>query len=289
MAAPSRHQAGRRLRPDEWSLSRSGLPKTNGPPCHPAMTGISTSAVASLISTRGARKVSQTPTASPTNPKVKPAASAHFHAAATLAWVHRIETRDIPKLFLLACYPLQALKRSLADGRSTMPQNAHNIDAAAIPLSEIDVSNPQLYADDTWGQLFARLRREAPVHYCCKSAYGPYWSVTRYSDIMAVELDHARFSSSSEHGGIQIADLPPGAQYGNFIRMDPPRHTAQRKTVAPIATPTHVAKLEGLIRERTAKVLDELPRKETFDWVDKVSIELTTMMLATLFDFPWED
>jgi cytochrome P450 len=36
-------------------------------------------------------------------------------------------------------------------------------------------------------------------------------------------------------------------------------------------------------------VLDELPRNETFDWVDKVSIELTTMMLATLFDFPWED
>jgi cytochrome P450 len=153
----------------------------------------------------------------------------------------------------------------------------------------IDVSNPQLYADDSWRPLFARLRQEAPVHYCHKSAYGPYWSVTRYEDIMAVELDHATFSSASEHGGIQIADQLPGTQYGNFIRMDPPRHTAQRKTVAPIATPTHVAKLEGLIRERTAMVLDGLPRNETFDWVDKVSIELTTMMLATLFDFPWED
>jgi cytochrome P450 len=113
--------------------------------------------------------------------------------------------------------------------------------------------------------------------------------VTRYNDIMTVELDHATFSSSSEHGSIAIADLPPGVQYGNFIRMDPPRHTAQRKTVAPIATPAHIAKLDDLIRERTAKVLDELPRNETFDWVDKVSIELTTMMLATLFDFPWED
>ena len=117
-----------------------------------------------------------------------------------------------------------------------MSQDARNIAAAAIPLSEIDVSDPQLYADDAWGQLFARLRRYAPVHYCHKSAYGPYWSVTRYDDIMAVELDHATFSSSSEHGGIQIADQPPGAQYGNFIRMDPPRHTAQRRTAAPIAT-----------------------------------------------------
>ena len=93
-----------------------------------------------------------------------------------------------------------------------MSQDARNIAAAAIPLSEIDVSDPQLYADDTWGQLFARLRRDAPVHYCHKSAYGPYWSVTRYDDIMAVELDHATFSSSSEHGGIQIADQPLGAE-----------------------------------------------------------------------------
>ena len=170
-----------------------------------------------------------------------------------------------------------------------MPQDTPNFDAEAIPLSQIDVSDPQLYADDSWGQLFARLRREAPIHYCSKSAYGPYWSVTRYDDILAVELDHATFSSSSENGGIQIADQPLGAQIGNFIRMDPPRHTAQRKTVAPIATPTHVASLEALIRERTGKVLDGLPRNETFDWVDQVSIELTTMMLATLFDFPWED
>ena len=170
-----------------------------------------------------------------------------------------------------------------------MPQDTPNFDAEAIPLSQIDVSNPQLYADDNWGPLFARLRREAPIHYCAKSAYGPYWSLTRYDDILAAELDHATFSSSSENGGIQIADQPLGAQIGNFIRMDPPRHTAQRKTVAPIATPSHVASLEALIRERTAKVLDGLPRNETFDWVDQVSIELTTMMLATLFDFPWED
>src|SRR5262249_50355980 len=190
----------------------------------------------------------------------------------------------------VSCYLFAVMEQEFADRRRiSMPQDARKIDAAAIPLSEIDVSNPQLYAGDAWGQLFARLRREAPVHYCCKSAYGPYWSVTRYNDIMAVELDHATFSSSSEHGGIQIADQPPGAQYGNFIRMDPPRHTAQRKPVAPLATPAHVAKLEGLIRERSAKVLEELPRNETFDWVDKVSIELTTMMLATLFDFPWED
>jgi cytochrome P450 len=74
-----------------------------------------------------------------------------------------------------------------------------------------------------------------------------------------------------------------------FIAMDQPQHDDQRKAVSPIVAPGNLAQLEAVIRERTRKVLDELPRNETFDWVDKVSIELTTLMLATLFDFPLED
>ncbi len=160
-------------------------------------------------------------------------------------------------------------------------------DGAPQPLASIDVSDPALYQNDEWQPLFARLRREDPVHYCPESAYGPYWSVTRYSDIMAVELDHATYSS--ELGGIQVIDQPASVRLPNFIRMDQPRHTAQRKTVAPVAAPNALASYEVTIRERTRAVLDGLPRNETFDWVDKVSIELTTMMLATLFDFPWEE
>ncbi|HEX2886643.1 cytochrome P450 [Vineibacter terrae] len=157
------------------------------------------------------------------------------------------------------------------------------------PTDTIDVSDPQLYLDDTWHPLFTRLRREDPVHFCPDSPYGPYWSVTRYDDIMAVELNHAVYSSSSEVGGIQIADSPLGRDVVSFIRMDPPLHTVRRRTVSPIVGPSNLANMEATIRERTANVLDGLPRNETFDWVDRVSIELTTMMLATLFDFPWED
>ena len=158
-----------------------------------------------------------------------------------------------------------------------------------LPLDKIDVSDPALYQNDAWYGVFERLRREAPIHYCAESDYGPYWSVTRYDDIMKVELDHATYSSASEFGGIQIMDQPFGIDTQSFIRMDPPRHTAQRKTIAPIVAPSNLRNLEATIRQRTAEVLDSLPRNETFDWVDLVSIELTTMMLATLFDFPWED
>ena len=156
------------------------------------------------------------------------------------------------------------------------------------PMS-LDVSDPKLYQDDTWRPLFARLRRDDPVHYCAASPFGPYWSITRYDDIFAVELDHENFSSSSELGGIQVTDQPKGQERASFIRMDPPGHTAQRRTVAPIVAPSNLVNLEPLIRKRTADVLDALPRNETFDWVQRVSVELTNMMLATLFDFPWAD
>ncbi len=159
----------------------------------------------------------------------------------------------------------------------------------AVPLEEIDVSDPDLYRNDCFYDLFARLRREDPVHFRGDSPYGPYWSVTKYDDIMKVELDHATYSSNSTLGGIQLAERPMSKMTTSFIRMDPPRHTEQRKTVAPIVARTNLKNMEALIRERTAGVLDDLPRGETFNWVEKVLVELTTMMLATLFDFPWED
>lgn len=156
-----------------------------------------------------------------------------------------------------------------------------------IGLAPIDVSDPELYRADTWQEPFRRLRAEDPVQFVPESADGPYWSVVKYNDIMTVELDPKTYSS--ELGGITIRDVPADVKRESFIRMDPPTHTAERKTVAPIVAPINLRNMTDLIRKRTEAVLDDLPRGETFDWVDKVSIELTTMMLATLFDFPWED
>ena len=165
--------------------------------------------------------------------------------------------------------------------------DAARTDAESLPLAAIDVSDPRLYQEDVWRPYFARLRREDPVHYCPQSLYGPYWSVTKYQDIMQVEVNHQVYSS--ELGGIAIEDQPKGLERQSFLRMDPPKHDEQRVVVSPVVAPGNLANMEGMIRERTARVLDGLPRNETFDWVDRVSIELTTMMLATLFDYPWDD
>jgi cytochrome P450 len=162
----------------------------------------------------------------------------------------------------------------------------HTALAEAMPLDEIDVSDPKLYQQDVWQPYFRRLRREAPVHYCKESPLGPFWSVTKHKDIIALEVNHRSFSSLD---GITLRDRPPGLELPMFIAMDPPKHEAQRKVVQPIVSPDNLANFEGLIRSRVQAVLDGLPRGEIFNWVDKVSIELTAQMLATLFDFPFGD
>jgi cytochrome P450 len=158
-----------------------------------------------------------------------------------------------------------------------------------IPLSEINVAQPELFRTNTMWPYFERLRREDPVHYCAASDFGPYWSVTKYKDIMQVDTSHQIYSSEASLGGISIRDQKQDFLLPMFIAMDPPKHDAQRKVVNPIVAPDNLAKLEGTIRERAGLILDSLPIGETFDWVDRVSIELTTQMLATLFDFPWDD
>ncbi len=179
----------------------------------------------------------------------------------------------------------------MADDAGAAPRIRAMQDAETIALEDIDVSNVELWRTNSHWPYFARLRREDPVHYCRDSQFGPYWSVTRFDDIMAVDTNHDVFSSDVRRGGITIVDEGSGdaPALPMFIAMDRPHHDQQRKVVSPIVAPANLTRMEDLIRSRAAKILDELPVGETFDWVEKVSIELTTQMLATLFDFPFED
>lgn len=164
--------------------------------------------------------------------------------------------------------------------------DASKMDAYEIPLEHIDVSDPLLFKNDSCWPYFQRLRDEAPVHYCADSNFGPYWSVTRFHDIMAVDKNHHDFSSM---GGVSIGNRSPDFEAPNFISMDPPVHASQRKAVTGVVAPTNLAKLEAVIRERVIGLVDNLPENEEFNWVEEVSIELTTQMLATIFDFPFAE
>lgn len=155
-----------------------------------------------------------------------------------------------------------------------------------VPLDKVDMSRAELFEANVHHRWFERLRKEAPVHYCAESKAGPYWSVSSFEDIKSVDTSHTIYSSEGAivMGVIGAELIPP-----QFIAMDQPKHDVQRRVVSPAAGPVNLKKLESIIREKACLILDGLPVGETFDWVEKVSIEMTTYMLAILFDFPLED
>ena len=162
-----------------------------------------------------------------------------------------------------------------------------------VPIEEVNPLNAHLFLEDRWQEHFARLRAEDPVHFNELETSGRYWSITKYDDVRAVDGDWETYSSASGITlGLSVEKMRGEVlpqQLTPFIAMDPPTHTEQRKTVRSVSAPSNLRNIEPMIRERTAALLDSLPEDEAFDWVDTVSIELTTLMLATLFDFPMED
>ncbi len=178
-------------------------------------------------------------------------------------------------------------------------------DANALPLDQINPAKVERFQSGSIWPYFERLRREDPVHFTPESEFGPYWSITKWNDIMAVDTDHEGFTSTE---GIALGTIEsreemekvmPGrgadqqreaAQRGDgaFIGLDEPFHSPKRKAVSPTVAPANIAKMAPLVRQRAGEILDGLPIGEEFNWVDKVSMELTAMTLATLFDFPFE-
>lgn len=162
-------------------------------------------------------------------------------------------------------------------------------DVVNLPIDQIDVARPELFKSGLVPLYFERLRKEAPVHYCANGLFGAYWSITRHRDIEAIELDTASFSSAHLNGGITITSSPDDPQFfPSFISMDPPQHTEQRKAVAPAFSPERLQSLALQLRAWSEEILDRLPVGEAFDWVDRVSIELTARTLARLLGFPQE-
>jgi cytochrome P450 len=161
-----------------------------------------------------------------------------------------------------------------------------------LPIETLDVTDPVIFHRNVHWDYFKRLRDEDPIHFCPDSRYGPYWSITRYQDILDVDSNHKIFSSrgiTNLDEDLMKGDDDDTIVIGGFIAMDPPDHDTRRKVVTPAVAPSNIARLENLIRERTQKVLRELPIGEEFDWVEAVSLHLTLLMLATLMDFPVED
>lgn len=159
-------------------------------------------------------------------------------------------------------------------------------DPNSVSLDVLDPSFGELFKTQRHHDVFRRLRAEDPVHYTPESPFGPFWSITKFDHIVEIDTNHGKFSSEP---AIAIGDQREDFETPMFIASDPPIHDIQRRAATPAVSPKRLADLEGLIRERAGKILDALPRNETFNWVDHVSRELTMQTLATLFAIPLED
>lgn len=164
----------------------------------------------------------------------------------------------------------------------------------ALPLEKLDPANAAHYASGDWRWVFERLRAEDPVHLTAEehTEYGRYWSLTKWGDIVTADKSPQDFSAKDliTLGRPQTDDTSPtNGGISSLLSMDPPDHEIHRGAVAEGVAPANLTLMEPLIRERAGAILDGLPIGEEFDWVDKVSIELTAMTLATLFDYPQEE
>jgi cytochrome P450 len=175
-------------------------------------------------------------------------------------------------------------------------------EAWSLPLADLNPGKTERFQNDTIWPFFERLRAEDPVHFTADSDFGPYWSICRWDDIMAIDTNHEAFSSAdgiglpnrkmmeaSEKAMRAMGREPRRGGGAGFITMDEPEHTQHRKAVSPTLAPANIARMSPLVRERAGQILDSLPIGQPFDWVDLVSKELTAMTLATLFAFPFEE
>ncbi len=157
-----------------------------------------------------------------------------------------------------------AVKGNLKDARDA---------AYALPIEQLNPAQGILFQSDTMWPYFERLRQEDPVHHTAESEFGPYWSITKYNDIMAVDTNHQVFSSEFTYGGITIgggaANQDPLPM---FIAMDPPKHDIQRKIVTPVVSPANLQVLGPIIRERAGQILDSLPIGERWSCRSSMAI-----------------
>ena len=137
------------------------------------------------------------------------------------------------------------------------PAQAARERAYSMPLADFDPGDPELFRTDTFWPYFDRLRKEDPVHYCKDSMFGPYWSVTKYNDIMEIETNHAVFSSAASLGGITIRDVAARPAPRKLHRHGPaaPPRAAQDRGADVHADPSRPA------RDQHPQALGRMPRQ----------------------------
>ena len=176
--------------------------------------------------------------------------------------------------------------------RKEMLERISEKEVQSLKLSELDPLNQFYFEKNKDLEIFNILRAKSPIHHHQGNLNiydKPYWSVTRYHDILKISKDHETFSSPRPIF-LNRDPIFEKKALQSFINLDNPEHQVQRSTVAPLLHAERLKELEQTIRSRTQKILNNLPEDGVvFDWVTQVSDELTSLMSSTLMGYPEED
>lgn len=154
-------------------------------------------------------------------------------------------------------------------------------------INDFDLLDFKLFSDDTYLKVFEYLRENEPVYrQSGHPEVGDFWNITKYKDIVAVDTNHQIYSSE---GSFLAQDMDKEFPLPMFMAMDDPLHNYFRRLFLPVFQNRNIADLEEIIRDKTRHILSALPLNERINWVEHVSIELTSQILAVIFDFPIED
>ena len=160
-------------------------------------------------------------------------------------------------------------------------------------LGNVDLADPALWDAGPPYDLFARMQREAPVHFSPQRVApdeGGFWSITRHEDVRAVTRDFKTFSS--ERRGILNVDdvgVPLDVARLQMISMDPPRHDRLKALVSKAFTPERVAEHEGHVNQIITDVLDRVADRERFDLVADVARPIPARVIGSVLGTPAED
>ena len=160
-----------------------------------------------------------------------------------------------------------------------------------MTLEDVNLADPGNFVDAVPHEMFALLRREAPVwfHPGTDDVEG-FWCIVKYADLTELSRDHPH--ASSELGGITLHDMSQEdleLQRQMMLMMDPPKHTKLRLLVNKGFTPRMISRLEEHIRETTNGIVDEVSARGECDFVVDVAAELPLQVIAEMMGVPQSD
>ena len=158
------------------------------------------------------------------------------------------------------------------------------------------IVDPDTYVDGVPHELFAELRREAPLVWVEEPPIddwpaGPgFWAVLRHTEAGRVLRTPQVFSSSA--GLTQLYDAPPPLLpplRTMMINMDPPAHSRLRGLLTKAFTPRALAQLEERIRERAESLVAAVADRGRCDFARDLAADLPLYTLADVLGVPESD